>query len=174
MASPVEIPSILDVRSPIEHGKCLVRNNMSPIGNTGGAPDNVNRKRILVVDDNEVVVKALSMKLQSAGYEVLKALDGPRALTAARTEKPDLIILDINFPTDSGVAWDGFRIIEWLRRMDDKAMSIPIIVITGGDPAKFKDRSLAAGAVAFFHKPIKNEELLAEIEKILSKPAECP
>ena len=157
-----------------EHGKCLIDRNMSHIGDTGRAPDTVNRKRILVVDDNEVVVKALSMKLQSAGYEVLKALDGPKALTAARTEKPDLIILDINFPTDSGVAWDGFRIIEWLRRMDDKVMSIPIIVITSGDPAKYKERSLAAGAVAFFQKPIKNEELLAEIEKALSKPAGSP
>ena len=126
----------------------------------------MNRKRILVVDDNEVVVKALSMKLQSAGYDVLKALDGSEAVSAARREKPDLILLDISFPPDvahgGGVAWDGFLIIEWLHRMDE-ARTIPIIVISGGDPAKYQERSLQAGAVAYFRKPVDNEQLLATI-----------
>ena len=134
----------------------------------------MNRKRILVVDDNEVVVKALSIKLKSAGYDALQATDGSGAVSAARTEKPDLIILDINFPPDvghgGGVPWDGFLIIEWLHRIDE-AKKTPIIVITGGEPAKYKDRSLAAGAVAFFQKPINNEELLAAIEKALGKPS---
>ena len=130
----------------------------------------MNRKRILVVDDNEVILKTLSMKLQSAGYDVLQAMDGSGAVNAARTEKPDLIVLDISFPPDvahgGGVAWDGFRIIEWLHRIDE-AKTIPIIVITGGEPAKYKERSLAAGAVAFFQKPIDNQELLATIQKTL-------
>jgi len=134
----------------------------------------MNRKRILVVDDNEVVVKALSLKLKSAGYDVLQATDGSGAVSAARTDKPDLIVLDINFPPDvahgGGVPWDGFLIIDWLHRIDE-AKKTPIIVITGGEPAKYKDRSLAAGAVAFFQKPINNEELLAAIEKALGKPS---
>lgn len=134
----------------------------------------MNRKRILVVDDNEIVVKALSMKFKSAGYDVLQATDGSGAVSAARTEKPDLIVLDISFPPDvahgGGVSWDGFRIIEWLHRIDE-AKAIPIIVITGGEPAKYKDRAFAAGAVAFFQKPIDNEELLAAVEKALGKPS---
>lgn len=134
----------------------------------------MNRKRILVVDDNIVVVKALSMKLKSAGYDALEATDGSSAVSAARTEKPDLIVLDISFPPDvahgGGVFSDGFRIIEWLHRIDE-AKRIPIIVITGGEPAKYKDRAFAAGAVGFFQKPINNEELLARIEEVLGKPS---
>lgn len=129
-----------------------------------------NRKRILVVDDNEVIVKTLSMKLGFAGYEVLTALDGSAAVSTARKEKPDLIVLDISFPPDvahgGGVPWDGFLIIEWLHRMDE-AKNTPIIVISGCDPAKYKERALAAGAVAYFRKPINNEELIATIHSTL-------
>lgn len=131
----------------------------------------MNRKRILVVDDNEVIVKALTMKLQSAGYDVLKALDGSEAVSAARNEKPDLILLDISFPPDvahgGGVPWDGFLIIDWLHRIDE-AKTIPIIVISGGDPAKFQERSFKAGAVAYFQKPVNNEQLLATIRNTLN------
>jgi FixJ family two-component response regulator len=56
--------------------------------------------------------------------------------------------------------------MEWLRRLDE-AKHIPIIVITGGDPVKYKGRALAAGAVSFFHKPINNDELLTVIRKTL-------
>ena len=130
----------------------------------------MNRKRILVVDDNEVVVRALTMKLQSAGYDVLKALDGSEAVSAARKEKPDLILLDISFPPDvahgGGVPWDGFLIIDWLHRIDE-ARTIPIIVISGGDPAKYEERSFKAGAVAYFRKPVDNEQLLATIHQTL-------
>jgi len=130
----------------------------------------MNRKRILVVDDNAVVVKTLAMKLESAGYDVLKAEDGSEAVSAARKEKPDLILLDISFPPDvahgGGIPWDGFLIIDWLKRIDE-ARNVPIIVITGGEAAKYEDRALKAGAVAFFHKPINNDELLAAIQKAL-------
>src|ERR1051325_7993016 len=135
----------------------------------------MNPKRILVVDDNAVIIKTLSMKLQSAGYAVLAAMDGSEAVSAARRDKPDLIVLDISFPPDvahgGGVAWDRFRIIEWLHRIDE-AKNIPIVVITGGEASKYKERSLAAGAVAFFQKPINNEELLAVIQKTLGSATE--
>jgi CheY-like chemotaxis protein len=128
------------------------------------------QKKILVVDDNKVVVKALSMKLNASGYEVLTANDGSEAVSTARKNKPDLIVLDISFPPDvahgGGVPWDGFLIMDWLRRIDE-AKSIPVIIITGGDPAKFKDRALSAGAVSFFQKPVNNDELLAAIHKTL-------
>ncbi len=127
-------------------------------------------KKILVVDDNKVVVKALTLKLASSGYQVLTAADGSEAVSTARKHKPDLIILDISFPPDvahgGGVAWDGFLIMDWLRRMDE-AKSIPVIIITSGDPAKYKQRALAAGAVSFFQKPVNNEELLEAIGKVL-------
>ena len=137
----------------------------------------MSRKKILVVDDNQVILRTMSMKLTSEGYDVVTAEDGSEAVSAVRRERPDLILLDISFPPDvahgGGLAWDGFLIMQWLRRLDE-GKDIPIIVITGGDPVKYKDRALAAGAVSFFHKPIDNDELLAIVAQTLGKGAEEP
>ena len=123
--------------------------------------------KILVVDDNEVIVKTLSLKLERAGYRVATAQDGAEAMSVVRMEKPDLILLDITFPPDvDGVAWDGFRIMEWLQRVVE-SRRIPIIIITGGENVKNKERATAAGAVAFFHKPINNDDLLKVIRATL-------
>src|SRR5438105_8620028 len=100
-------------------------------------------KKILIVDDNEIILKTLSLKLTSAGYTVVTAIDGSAAVAAARRDKPDLILLDLSFPPDvahgGGVPWDGFLIINWLRRIDE-ASNIPVIVITSGEPAKYKEK----------------------------------
>ena len=96
----------------------------------------MNRQKILIVDDNPVIVKTLSMKLTSAGFDVVSTIDASEGIAAARKEKPHLILLDINFPEDVGVAWDGFKIIAWLQRVDENQRA-PIIVISGGDAAKF-------------------------------------
>ena len=137
----------------------------------------MNRKRILIVDDSAIILKTLSMKLQHSGYDVLTASDGGTAVSLIRREKPDLILLDISFPPDvahgGGVAWDGFLIMNWVRRMDE-AKNIPIMIITGGDPDKFKDRAIAAGAIGFFQKPINNEELLTSIRETIGEAPAVP
>src|ERR1044071_2483616 len=126
--------------------------------------------KILIVDDSRIILKAFSNKLLSCGYEVLTAQDGGTAVNLAREQKPDLIILDINFPPDvghgGGVAWDGFLIIGWLRRMEE-AKDTPVIIITGADASKYKQRALAAGAVDFFHKPVDPDQLVAAIRRAL-------
>jgi CheY-like chemotaxis protein len=119
------------------------------------------------VDDDAVIVKTTSAKLKSNGYQAVGALDAAEAVSAVRQHKPDLILLDISFPPDVGVDWDGFKIMAWLQHMDE-ARNIPVIIITGGDPEKYKDRSLATGAVAFFNKPINHNELLTVIARVLS------
>ena len=133
-------------------------------------------KRILVVDDNLIVVKTISMKLKSKGYQVFTAMDGSAAVSTVRKEHPDLILLDINFPPDvghgGGVPWDGFLIMDWLRRIDE-AKDTPVIIITGGDPAQYEQRSLACGAIAFFHKPIDHDNLLGVIHKAIG-PSGAP
>ena len=130
----------------------------------------MNQKKILVVDDDAVILTRLAVKLKGSGYKVFTAIDGSQAVSVARRERPDLILLDITFPPDvahgGGVAWDGFVIIQWLRRLEE-LKNIPIMVITGSDTQKYKDRALAAGAQAFFHKPIDNEELLNAIHTAL-------
>ena len=132
------------------------------------------KKKILVVDDNEVVLKTISLKLQGCGYQIITALDGTEAVAAAHKETPDLILLDINFPLDlDGVPWDGFRIMDWLRRLDP-AKRIPIIIITGLEDEQNKERATSSGAVAFFHKPINHDDLLKVVRATLGglgKPA---
>ena len=131
-------------------------------------PASMSQKKILVVDDNEIILKTTSMKLQSAGYEVFTALDGSEGVAAVRREKPDLVLLDITFPPDiSGVSWDGFRIMDWLHRVDE-TKKIPIIVISGVVEEKNKQRATASGAVAFFPKPVNFDEMIKVIRATLS------
>ena len=131
-------------------------------------------KKILVVDDDQIILKTLSMALISNGYQVFTATDGPGAASIVARERPDLILLDLLFPPDAvnvgGALQDGFFIIEWLRRMGEAA-DIPIIIISGDKSAKDKKNALATGAVAFFPKPIDRIALLATIRATLGEDA---
>ena len=101
----------------------------------------MNKKIVLVVDDNAVILKTLSLALNKQGFEVVTALDGSEAVGAVRRKKPDIVVLDLNFePTLDAVAWDGFCIMQWLKRIEE-AKHIPFIVITGGDAKKYLDRA---------------------------------
>ena len=130
----------------------------------------MSRKKILIVDDSPVISKTMSLTLNANGYEVLTAEDGATAAGVVRRDKPDLILLDISFPPDvghgGGISWDGFLIIDWVRRLEE-AKNIPFIVITGGAPGKYQERAFAAGALAFFQKPVNKDELLTAIRQIL-------
>lgn len=131
---------------------------------------NARPRKILVVDDNLVIVKAVAIKLKSRGYEVITAMDGSEAVSAVRREKPDLIVLDINFPPDvahgGGVPWDGFLILSWVRRIDE-ARHTPVIFITSSDASQYKDQVLQSGALALFQKPLNFEELLSMVRRTI-------
>jgi len=128
-------------------------------------------KKILVVDDSLVVVKALQLRLAAAGFEVTTATDGSGALASVRRDRPDLIILDIGFPPDvdhgGGVAWDGFLIMQWLGRIDE-AKDIPVIIITGQASEAVEAQACKAGARAFCTKPVDAEALIGVIRQILT------
>jgi two-component system, OmpR family, KDP operon response regulator KdpE len=129
-------------------------------------------RKVLIADDDCIFLRALSMKLRSRGYDVVTAMDGPSALNTARFEKPDLILLDMNFPPQpdpahqDSVAWDGLRVLEWLRRTEGTRHA-PVIFITASDPAEYKARSLAGGASAFLPKPVDCDYLLALMRSLL-------
>jgi CheY-like chemotaxis protein len=132
---------------------------------------NTRPRKILVADDNKVILKAVTMVLQSHGYEAITAIDGSAVVKAVDQEKPDLILLDILFPPDaaiSGMSWDGLAIMRWLRGMGG-AKDVPVIIISGTDPAKYQERCLAAGATAFLHKPLDMDKLIATIRAILGE-----
>jgi len=129
-------------------------------------------KRILLVDDNKIILATTSLKLKEAGYEVLTAEDGGSAIRQARQLKPHLILLDLNFPPDvghgGGIPWDGLLILSWLRR-NDGMEKIPVIVVTGGDLEKYKDRWVEAGIRDIFLKPVDHEGLIATIRWTLDE-----
>lgn len=131
-------------------------------------------KKILVVDDNLVIRKVVELKLKASGYEVVTAKDGSAAVSSIHKEKPDLILLDILFPpdlTEGGMSWDGFAIMRWLHNMMSGANDVPVIIISGTDPSKYRDRCLAAGATAYLHKPLNMDELIATVHSALGETA---
>ena len=127
-----------------------------------------NNRKVLVVDDNPVVLKAFELKLKASGFAVITTSNAATVASTAEEEKIELIILDINFTAGGGMEWNGFTITQWLRRFPELA-KIPIIYITGADTAKYKDKVAAAGGVAFFQKPVNYRELLNAVMQALSR-----
>jgi DNA-binding response OmpR family regulator len=121
--------------------------------------------KILIVDDDPDLRQALRLRLRANHYDTVHACDGYSAIAQAYKEHPNLIILDLGLP-----AGDGFVVLDRLQR-DDKLSSIPVIVLTARDPQSCEQRSLQAGAAAFFQKPADNTELLDVIRATLPKDA---
>jgi DNA-binding response OmpR family regulator len=120
-------------------------------------------KTILVVDDDPDVLRALSVRLRANGYDVIVASDAVNAISKARKDGPDLIVLDIGLP-----GGDGFRIMERLKNMAQTA-TIPVIVISGQEPSLNRERAIRIGAKAYLQKPVDSLGLLAEIRKVLGE-----
>jgi DNA-binding response OmpR family regulator len=119
------------------------------------------KPKILVVDDDPDLVKALRLRLRANNYEVATASDGYAAIATAQKERPALIILDLGLPVG-----DGFVVLERLQSSDTLA-GVPVIVLSARDPQSNEERALKAGAAAFFQKPADNEELLNVIRASL-------
>jgi DNA-binding response OmpR family regulator len=119
--------------------------------------------KILIIDDDQHLLLGLTARLKANRYSVIWATDGISAITAARKEAPDLIILDLGLP-----AGDGFLVLERMRGMA-RLVTTPVIVLSARDPADNKKRALDAGAVAFFQKPPDNHEFLTAIRRALGE-----
>jgi DNA-binding response OmpR family regulator len=115
-------------------------------------------KKILVVDDDRDVLIGLNARLRSAGYATVFASDALAAVRMARTEEPDLILLDIGLP-----AGGGFTVLDRLRQNASLSF-IPVFVISARDPEEIEKKALDAGARLVFSKPFDHEALLRQIE----------
>jgi len=124
----------------------------------------MDRKRILVVDDENDILVVLKFRLEANNYEVLTASDGQEGLNKARTEKPDLIILDLMLPK-----LDGYKVCRMLK-FDEIYKSIPIIIFTAKVQQKDEELGKEMGADAYVTKPFEAEILLGKIKELLSKP----
>jgi len=120
-------------------------------------------KRILIVDDERDIVKALTIRLRRAGYEVVTAFDGAQGIFMAHKEKPDLIILDIRMP-----AGNGFSVAEKLKESVN-TLAIPVIFLTGSPEKNSEEKAMALGARFYVKKPYDPEELLDAIARALEK-----
>ena len=120
-------------------------------------------KRILVVDDEEGIVKLVKMYLEHHRYEILVANDGQEGLEKAKTEKPDLIVLDLMLPKINGYKVCG------LLKKDTRYAKTPVILFTA--KAQEKDVKLGeeVGADAYITKPYEPEILLAKIKELLKQ-----
>ena len=121
----------------------------------------LNRTKIMVVDDDPDLRRALSLRLRANNFDTVNVCDGYSAIAMAHKEQPHLIILDLGLP-----AGDGFAVLKNLQRYPALSV-IPVIVLTARDPEANEKRTLESGAVAFFQKPADNEELLGVIRACL-------
>jgi CheY-like chemotaxis protein len=122
----------------------------------------MDKHKILIVDDDNDLRRALHIRLRSFGYETVFAIDGVSAIAMALKEMPDLILLDLGLP-----AGDGFVVLERLRK-NTKLSCIPVIVLTAREARGNKEKAVAGGCFAFLQKPVDNDDLLATIQKALS------
>jgi CheY-like chemotaxis protein len=119
-------------------------------------------RRLLVVDDNQVVLKAFQMRLQADGFTVSTTANAAEVASTAEENKSELIILDINFPPSGAMEWNGFTVMQWVQRFPELAR-LPVILITGSEQAQYKKQAIASGAFGFFEKPVDYSQLLEAI-----------
>jgi len=121
----------------------------------------MDKRRILIVDDEKDLVRVVTARLEFAGYEVIAAYDGLEGLEKARSEKPDLIVLDVMLPK-----LDGYRICALLKN-DNRYMKIPVIMFTARAGAKDMETGKEVGADAYMTKPFEPQTLLERIKELV-------
>jgi DNA-binding response OmpR family regulator len=118
-------------------------------------------RRVLVVEDDPSITLGLSMNLKGEGYEVLTAEDGEQGLAAARSERPDLVILDVMLPK-----MNGLQVLQTIR---DEGLLMPIIVLSARTGEMDKVAGLELGAEDYVAKPFSLAELLARVRAALRR-----
>ena len=121
--------------------------------------------KILLIEDNEMNRDMLSRRLIRRGYEVAVAVDGAQGVAMARSEKPDLVLMDLSLPGIDG--WEATRRIK--AGADTK--HLPVIGLTAHAMAGDREKALEAGCDDYDTKPIELERLIGKIESLLSNGA---
>jgi CheY-like chemotaxis protein len=122
--------------------------------------------KILLVEDNDMNRDMLSRRLERKGYAVVVALDGQQGLEAARSESPDLILMDMSLPVLDG--WEATRQI----KAAPETRTIPVVALTAHVMPGDRERTIAAGCDDYDTKPVEFARLVDKIENLLNrKPA---
>jgi CheY-like chemotaxis protein len=138
---------------PVDLSTGITSDSRSPLPRT--------EKKILIVDDDPIILRLLSHFLGKSGYAVTSAADGREGLAAAFAEKPDLILLDVMMP-----GMDGFRFLELLRH-EEGLGRIPVLMISSMNEEDRVVQALEAGARDYIVKPFSSRIVLAKIRGAL-------
>ena len=128
----------------------------------------MSNKKILVVEDDADVRLGYRVLLKAHDYDTFFAADSVAAVSEARKQHPDLILLDLGLP-----AGDGFIVLERFKA-NTMLQMIPVVVVSARDPHQNKERALKAGARAYLQKPWNDDELLETIRSLLGEHPPVP
>jgi CheY-like chemotaxis protein len=120
-------------------------------------------KMVLLVEDNEDNRIVYSTILKHFGYEVTEALNGEEGIAKARSEKPDLILMDISIPIIDG--WEATQVL----KHDPSTRSIPIIALTAHALASDREKAMEDGCDGYLAKPCEPRAVVAEVQRFLGK-----
>jgi two-component system cell cycle response regulator DivK len=118
--------------------------------------------RVLLVEDNEMNRDMLSRRLTRRGFEVIFAVDGQQGVDLARTERPDIILMDMSLPVLDG--WEATRRV----KADDATRSVPVIGLTAHAMSGDYEKAIEAGCDDYDTKPVELDRLIGKIERLLS------
>lgn len=119
--------------------------------------------KILIAEDNMLIAKTLELCLQKDGYQIICSFDGLEAINKIETENPDLIIVDINLPSYSG--------LEILAKVKQNDAFVPVIVISSEGQQKVIDEARQLGADEFISKPFNINTITSKIERLTLQAA---
>ena len=119
--------------------------------------------RLLLVEDNEMNRDMLSRRLQRRGYEVLVAEDGAEGIKTARSQLPDLILMDLSLPVVDG--WEATRQL----KASPDTRSIPIIAITSHAKSDDREKALEVGCDDYDTNPVDIDRLIGKLEALLGR-----
>ena len=123
-------------------------------------PDTSERRRILVVDDEERMIRFIRMNLEHDGYQVAEAFNGKQAIQRIRDVTPDLILLDVMMPD-----LDGFEVLEAIREFSN----VPVIMLTAKGEEDDRVRGLEHGADDYIIKPFSPRELVSRVKAVMRR-----
>ena len=119
--------------------------------------------KLLLVEDNEMNRDMLSRRLKKRGYDVVIAVDGQEGLDLVKSDRPDLILMDMSLPVIDG--WEATRRI----KADPETRDIPVVALTAHAMAADREKALEAGCDAYETKPVELPSLLDTIQKLLDQ-----
>jgi CheY-like chemotaxis protein len=118
--------------------------------------------KVLLIEDNEMNRDMLSRRLARRGFDVLMAVDGEQGVRMAKTEMPDLILMDMSLPVLDG--WGASRQL----KAEPSTQSIPLIALTAHAMAGDRDKAIQAGCDDYETKPIELPRLLEKMDRLLA------